>query len=156
PYRPKLTDEEAFAILRERRAVMYDPLIVDTFIRVHAEIASETISSTLPRGALNEITSSTYSTTADVPHPTGSDKASGRADEALALYELDKAVRDESGVPLNAENVMKQLQRLVPFSQSVLFLYDTSTDELIAQHVFGNASALLKGIRVPLGQRLSG
>jgi HD-GYP domain-containing protein (c-di-GMP phosphodiesterase class II) len=31
PYRPKLTDEDALAILRERRGSMYDPLIVDAF-----------------------------------------------------------------------------------------------------------------------------
>src|SRR5205085_11727630 len=30
PYRPKLSDEEAIAILQERRGTMYDPLIVDT------------------------------------------------------------------------------------------------------------------------------
>jgi len=32
PYRPKLTDSEALKILLERRAVMYDPLVVDAFI----------------------------------------------------------------------------------------------------------------------------
>ena len=33
PYRPRLTDEEALSILTERRGSMYDPLIVDTFIK---------------------------------------------------------------------------------------------------------------------------
>src|SRR5262249_26364289 len=41
PYRPRLTDDEALAILLERRASMYDPLVVDTFVRVYAEIAPE-------------------------------------------------------------------------------------------------------------------
>src|SRR5438067_1994194 len=36
PYRPKLSDEEALAILHQRRGSMYDPLIVDTFARVHS------------------------------------------------------------------------------------------------------------------------
>src|SRR6267142_2572743 len=35
PYRQKLSDPEALAILRERRGTMYDPMIVDTFLRVH-------------------------------------------------------------------------------------------------------------------------
>jgi putative nucleotidyltransferase with HDIG domain len=39
PYRPALSDEEAFAILRERSGTMYDPLVVDTFARTHDEIA---------------------------------------------------------------------------------------------------------------------
>ncbi len=38
PYRAKLNVDEAFAILRERSGTMYDPLIVDTFIRVFSSI----------------------------------------------------------------------------------------------------------------------
>ena len=39
PYRPRLSTDEAIRILIERRGSMYDPLIVDTFVRVHADIA---------------------------------------------------------------------------------------------------------------------
>src|SRR4051794_1749436 len=42
PYRPKLSDSEAIRILLDRRGSMYDPLIVDTFIRVHQTIAPDT------------------------------------------------------------------------------------------------------------------
>ena len=45
PYRPRLSDDEAIAILMERRGSMYDPLVVDTFIRVHGEIAPAHIDS---------------------------------------------------------------------------------------------------------------
>jgi putative nucleotidyltransferase with HDIG domain len=37
PYRRKLADEEAVAILSARRGVMYDPLVVDAFLRLHAQ-----------------------------------------------------------------------------------------------------------------------
>src|SRR5262245_35514069 len=43
PYRPRLSDQEAFDILRERRGSMYDPLVVDTFIAAHSEIAPTAI-----------------------------------------------------------------------------------------------------------------
>src|SRR5437867_6909188 len=39
PYRPRLTDREALRILVERRGTMYDPLVVDTFTKVYAQIA---------------------------------------------------------------------------------------------------------------------
>ena len=39
PYRPRMSDDESFRILRERSGSMYDPLIVDTFIQVFPEIA---------------------------------------------------------------------------------------------------------------------
>ena len=59
PYRPRLSSEEALAILRERRGSMYDPLIVDTFINVHKQIAPDALPFGPSRDALNEITSST-------------------------------------------------------------------------------------------------
>src|SRR3982751_3611120 len=40
PYRPRLSDAEAIAILVQRRGSMYDPLIVDTFMAVHGTLAA--------------------------------------------------------------------------------------------------------------------
>src|SRR5204862_3307767 len=39
PYRSALTDEAAVEILRSRRATMYDPRVVDTFIAIRREVA---------------------------------------------------------------------------------------------------------------------
>src|SRR5687767_4229900 len=39
PYRPRLSTDDAFDILRQRRGTMYDPLVVDTFIAAYAQIA---------------------------------------------------------------------------------------------------------------------
>jgi HD-GYP domain-containing protein (c-di-GMP phosphodiesterase class II) len=44
PYRPRLTDEEATRILIERRGSMYDPLIVDTFLRIYPALAPDSVS----------------------------------------------------------------------------------------------------------------
>src|SRR6185436_17905012 len=46
PYRPRLSDSDALAILIERRGSMYDPLVVDTFVRVHRDIAPEASTNT--------------------------------------------------------------------------------------------------------------
>ena len=42
PYRPRLSDDDATRILLERRGNMYDPLIVDTFLKVHDRLALDT------------------------------------------------------------------------------------------------------------------
>ena len=39
PYRARMSDADAFAILRGRRGTMYDPDVVDTFIRIQPSIA---------------------------------------------------------------------------------------------------------------------
>ena len=41
PYRSALTDEQAFEVLRARRGTMYEPLVVDTFMRVHRELVEQ-------------------------------------------------------------------------------------------------------------------
>ena len=40
PYRGRMSDSEALQILRDRRGVMYDPLVVDTFLKVHKEVVA--------------------------------------------------------------------------------------------------------------------
>src|SRR5678815_1635979 len=39
PYRPRLGDEEALAMLKARRGSMYDPLVVDAFFEIHSSIS---------------------------------------------------------------------------------------------------------------------
>ena len=38
PYRPAMSAEDALAILSQRRGKMYDPLVVDTFVKDHASL----------------------------------------------------------------------------------------------------------------------
>src|SRR5207245_8478612 len=52
--------------------------------------------------------------------------------------------------------IAKHLRRLVPFSLCVFYIYDSTTDELEAKHAVGEATSVVKGLRIALGQRLSG
>src|SRR3954462_14118589 len=45
PYRRRLSDDEALAILKERKGTMYDPWVVQTFERVHTKLESRDASS---------------------------------------------------------------------------------------------------------------
>ena len=40
PYRARMGDAEALAIITERRGTMYDPLVVDTFLSIYPELRS--------------------------------------------------------------------------------------------------------------------
>src|SRR4029077_19228163 len=55
PYRPKLSDEEAIEILKERRGTMYDAMVVDTFLHVHPNTQSEIPRQGPPSEVLNTI-----------------------------------------------------------------------------------------------------
>ena len=48
PYRSALTKQQAFDILIARRGTMYEPLVVDTFMRVHDEIVAGIVDAPAP------------------------------------------------------------------------------------------------------------
>jgi putative methionine-R-sulfoxide reductase with GAF domain len=153
PYRPRLSNEEAIKILVERRGTMYDPLIIDTFVRVYEEIAPDATTSGPPSKALNEITSSTQ---AVVVGSSRLDEIAASADEMLTLYELARALAGQASISDTGDIIAKHLRRLVPSSLCVFYIYDASTDELEAKHAMGEATSVVKGLRIQLGQRLSG
>jgi len=163
PYRPRLAHEEALRILFDRSGSMYDPLIVETFGRVHAEISPTR--STAPGGpdAVNEITGFTQrrGPTASPSPPggitsTSPDDIAATPDEMLALSELAGALAGQASVTHTGDIIARHLRRLIPFALSVLYLYDDAHDDLVVKHTMGDAGDLTTALRVPLGQRLSG
>jgi hypothetical protein len=137
---------------------MYDPLVVDTFTRVYMDIVPELTATTLPGHVLTEITSATQAAVQGPAYPCLEDIAAS-ADEMLTLYDLGHALAASAGqwnVSDTGDIIDNHLRRLIPYSQSILFLYDSATDELSARHARGHASSVVIGLRIPLGHRLSG
>jgi HD-GYP domain-containing protein (c-di-GMP phosphodiesterase class II) len=56
PYRRAMTSEAAVAILMDRRGTMYDPDVVDAFVRIHRDIV---ITNTTSRAASKSCSRST-------------------------------------------------------------------------------------------------
>jgi GAF domain-containing protein len=52
--------------------------------------------------------------------------------------------------------IAKHVRRFLPASLCVFYLYDRACDDLVAVHVVGDRAARVRGIRIALGQRLSG
>ena len=78
------------------------------------------------------------------------------ADEMLTLYELARALAGQVSTSDTGDVIAKHLRRLIPSSLCVFYLYDASIDELEAKHVTGDAASIVRGLKIPLGQRLSG
>jgi len=148
PYRPRLSDVEALTILFQRRGSMYDPLIVDAFARVYREIAPDP-----PQGdtrcAFQEITSSISQAPAMLAAPRFVEDKKSFLDSARALpghASLNEAF----------DIVAKHLHELIPSALCVLYAYDTSRDDLEAICAAGEAGLAVTGMRIDLGQRVSG
>jgi putative nucleotidyltransferase with HDIG domain len=151
PYRPRLSDTDALKILCERRGSMYDPLVVDSFIRVYQEIAPDNASIN-PAAPLKTIARPRASANADITRTP---------EDALQLVRHGDTGLQDLAMALNGsrkagEIVTQHLRRLIPFSLFVLFTYDAARDELVADEAVGEASYLVKDLRIPRGDRLSG
>jgi putative nucleotidyltransferase with HDIG domain len=158
PYRPRLSDAEALRILHERRGTMYDPLVVDTFTRVHRDIAPpEYEPGSMEGGGLSAITrGSLASVEGSLAAPSRLDDISASTEEMLSLYELARSLSGRLDFVDAADIISKHLRRLVPATTCVFFLYDSQTDELVAAHAAGENASHFSDIRIEMGQRLSG
>jgi len=156
PYRPALSDEQALAILHERRGIMYDPLVVDTFVRVHRTIAPETATAQTSHQVLDGIASArgcdSESTNNALSHTTTNTAGA----EILSLHELAQALAGRVNLRDATDVVSRHLSRLIPSSLCVFYLHDYVADDLVARHANGTEGSALVGVRIPIGQRLSG
>src|SRR5579871_245429 len=155
PYRPRLADEDAIRILIDRRSAMYDPLIVDTFVRVHREIAPTNVQEGPPARALNQIAIArrTLGPTSTEPML---DEIAASADEMLTLYELSRSLTGQVSFRDASDVITNHLRRLIPGTLYVFYLFDVSSGQLEAKHAIGESAETIRGLRINLGQRLSG
>lgn len=156
PYRPRLADSDALRILQDRRGTMYDPLVVDTFSKVHAGIAPP---ATLAADASTGLSAITRGVLAGVEADTSGSRLEDIAastEEMLALYDLAQGLTGHFTLSDAADVISKHLRRVVPASTSVFFLHDPEADELYVAHTAGEAGTHFAGLRIPRGQRLTG
>jgi GGDEF domain-containing protein len=81
---------------------------------------------------------------------------SSGAEEMLTLYELAQSLSGQLSLADAGDVIAKHLRRIVPASLCVFFVYDIKRDELVASHASGDGASLLTGIRIQLGERLTG
>lgn len=155
PYRPKMSDDEAIAILKSRSGTMYDPMIVDTFLEVHSTTPTD-----IPRlGPPSQLLSTIARSRRDIPVPhesgTPSEISTG-ADTMFAMNELSRTLAGHVPLADAGDVIGRHLSRLVPSTVCVFYLYDRLSDELEARHVVGHGENVICGLRIGVGQKLSG
>jgi GAF domain-containing protein len=69
---------------------------------------------------------------------------------------LAAALAGEHTIGETGEAIAGHLRRVVPFSLLILYLYDIGRDALVAGHTSGEASYLVRDLRISRGERLSG
>jgi putative nucleotidyltransferase with HDIG domain len=153
PYRSALTDDQAFDVLRARRGTMYEPLVVDTFIRVHGEL-SEQMSTFQPHDALRQITRASGPSAA--PPPPVVITSGSVSDDVLAFVSLARLAAGDASwndVLALASNLVRDL---APSATIAWYTVDESSGYVAVRHAAGPAVSQVSGITLGIGDGVSG
>lgn len=125
------------------------------FTRIHAELALDV--STRASTSLSAITNAAVTPRAQLITRTRPlEDIAASSEEMLTLFTLARELTGRMSVADIGDVLLKHLRRLVPSSLCVFYLYDTDTTDLVASHVSGENGEAIHGLRIPLGERLSG
>jgi putative nucleotidyltransferase with HDIG domain len=152
PYRPRIDDAAALQVLEDRKGTMYDPRVVDGFADLYRAESADVQAESASSAALADVS-------ATIPILSESDSpatAPGDGESELhAFYALGRALRDEPDLARLGQTLWHHLQRHLPATSFVLFVYDPPSDGLVpayqSEHGPHRAD---EGIL--LGERLSG
>lgn len=155
PYRPRLAVEDAIAVLVQRRGAMYDPLIVDRFIEVQAQLSELAESDDAEKEAIDTLATK-LRITPDAAAPTLAGASDRLPLKALTLLKSIKP--SPSGISTDDLGliVSRQLSKLTSFSAMALYCITENEQAIRCRYADKPLVELLDSPEIPLGDNLSG
>lgn len=154
PYRSALTTEQAFEILKSRSGTMYEPLVVDTFMRVYPEIAVTIVDAPAHRDIMQQIARSMApASPAMVPSVSIPAAVSDEIIAFVSLARLASGNGSQSDVLSMASNLMGGL---IPEATLAWFLADENSGRLVLRESAGPAAREIRGLSMAMAEGLSG
>ncbi len=146
PYRPRMARQQAEQVLRDRRGSMYDPWVVDEFLRILDRLeAEERGQEKDSRGGSNTVLS-----------PTQLDVISATTAEEREFNELRRELPKAASISAAADVLFRHLRRVVPAACFALYVPREDTNELSVLVCSGTGASTIKELRIPVGERISG
>ncbi len=158
PYRSAMTHEAAMEVVRARRGTMYDPAIVDAFERVCLDI-TPTVMRTPELQKAVQLINRAVAITPPPPEPAapaGPAPAWDQSDSLLALVNLARIVEGPPCPADVASMMWTHIRHLTSGASCAFFLGEPDTDSVTARFVAGDASSVLQGLTMGVGERLTG
>jgi putative nucleotidyltransferase with HDIG domain len=147
PYRPRYTRQQSEQILRERRGTMYDPWVIDGFLKL--------------LDSLEESDSHEQSQVGNQPgplhvRPAQLDVISATQAEEREFNELRRDLPRATTVNAAAELLFRHVRRVVPATCLALYVQKTDANELTLAACSGAGAAAMEGSTIAIGDRISG
>jgi len=146
PYRPRMTRQQAEHILQDRRGTMYDPWVVDGFLKIldRLEAIDEAEGRNAPTMAANQLANSTL------------DVISAATAEEREFGELRRELPKAPSLAAAAEVFFSHVRRVVPAAAVVLYVQPEGEGDLKAFYCAGSGASTIESTRIPVGERISG
>jgi putative nucleotidyltransferase with HDIG domain len=153
PYRARMTDEAAIAILLERRGTMYDARIVDTFIGAHARLMpSETPMHPAAR-AVGGARALERASAADASTAAGE---SGISEEMLGVSSLARAIDGEANITDIGALSWMMLKGMLPCAAMGVFVPEERDDTVVGCYAAGHHAARIRSLVTAPGEGVIG
>ncbi|HEV8397183.1 MAG TPA: HD domain-containing phosphohydrolase [Vicinamibacterales bacterium] len=149
PYRPRMSDDDSFAILRERSGKMYDPLVVDTFMAVFPDISPLAIQAGQQARSF-------------LPTLSGSsglnplEQIRTNAEQTTLLEECALALKHSTSRREATEVAAQFMAMLTPAKVCAFFEYNAEEDALVCVQSAGDTDVTLAGLLIKNGERTTG
>jgi putative nucleotidyltransferase with HDIG domain len=146
PYRSKLPDDAALAILKNRRGAMYDPVVVDALLEIHGATVVpverppvETVILTARMKLGRDLTS-----------------ASTDSDANEAVFGPTTTTPEVQMAPYSVEVTASYITKLFRGCLLVLYAIDEAASTLCVVRAWGRGATVAQRLRIPFGGGVSG
>ena len=155
PYRPRLSAEDAVAILIQRRGSMYDPLVVDKFIEALDKLSQLAVTDEAETEAIDTIATK-LRITQEGPTPAIAEASDRLPLRALTLLKSIKPSPQGMSTEDLGQIVSRQLSKLTGASAIALFGTTENGQSIRCRYADKPLAELANAPEIPLGERLSG
>ena len=156
PYRRAMTSEAAIAILLDRRGRMYDPAVVDAFIRIHADVLVAEHDEPGRAEVLQQINRSLQGHPTSEPVAPAPRPGLGAADELLAFVSLARLTEGNGSTADVLALSTSLLRNIAPGASGAWFLAGDTGEHLSVAEAFGPAGPALRKLAMRVGENLTG
>ncbi|MEK6629351.1 MAG: HD domain-containing phosphohydrolase, partial [Acidobacteriota bacterium] len=157
PYRRALSPPEAMAIVKERKGTMYDPVVVEAFEGLQAEIEAASVDEPLP-----EVLDRFAQAAREMRRPDPVAEVApielrlSATDTLLKLYDRLSRFGPHAGLEDTCDVITRSLRSMAPAGLVAFFRREDATDAVVVAYASGFGEALMSGARMGLGHGVSG
>jgi putative nucleotidyltransferase with HDIG domain len=153
PYRARMTDEQALQILSDRRGTMYDPVVVDTFVKSYKRIVPGEAPAHPAAVALGEARAVQREQPIETAAPAADSAVS---EELLGVTSLARALSGEATIGDAGSLAWMMLKQVVPCTSMALFVPEEETDTLVGRFAAGAHAERLRVLSTSPGDGMVG